>query len=113
MHQRYKTQGLEILAFPCNQFGRQAPGTSRELRAFADKIGATFRIMAEVNVNEPEEHRVFTALKQGGSPIPKDFHTQFLVACGKQRCTVHRFDGVTPRTLLPDIKDLLETTLVD
>lgn len=113
MHERYRSQGLEILAFPCNQFGRQAPGSSHEIRKFADKIGAKFRIMAEVNVNEPEEHLVFTVLKGKGPPIAKDFNTQFLVACGRQRCAVHRFDGVTPRSLLPDVRGLLEGGLLD
>ena len=53
MRQRYSAQGLEIMAFPCNQFGRQAPGTARELQSFAEKIGARFRIMAEVNADCP------------------------------------------------------------
>ena len=39
LHQKYKDRGLAILAFPCNQFGSQEPGTLPEIREFANTLG--------------------------------------------------------------------------
>eukprot|EP00747_Dinoflagellata_sp_TGD_P171051 gnl/TRDRNA2_/TRDRNA2_204135_c0_seq1.p1 gnl/TRDRNA2_/TRDRNA2_204135_c0~~gnl/TRDRNA2_/TRDRNA2_204135_c0_seq1.p1 ORF type:complete len:123 (+),score=12.41 gnl/TRDRNA2_/TRDRNA2_204135_c0_seq1:467-835(+) len=109
LHLEFRSKGLEILAFPCNQFCLQTPGTSRELSKFVDKIGAPFRVMEAINVNEPEEHPVYCLLKQNGPPILRDFHTQFLVSCGPERCIVRRYDGSAPKALRFDIKELLSS----
>ena len=41
LYQDHKDAGFSVLAFPCNQFGAQEPGSAAEIRAFADKYGAT------------------------------------------------------------------------
>ena len=52
MYDKYHSHGLEILAFPCNQFGGEEAGTAAEIRSFArEKLNARFRIMSKVDVS--------------------------------------------------------------
>ncbi len=55
--------GLRILAFPCNQFGSQEPGTDAEIKAFALEKGAKFDMFSKIDVNGSGEHPLFTYLK--------------------------------------------------
>lgn len=63
MHNKYHDKGLEIVAFPCNQFGRQEPGTNAEIKAFAGKFGAGFLMMDKIDVNGDQTSPVFQFLK--------------------------------------------------
>jgi len=56
-------KGLKILAFPCNQFGGQEPGTNAEIKKFAEERGVKFDMFAKVDVNGSKEHPLFTYLK--------------------------------------------------
>ena len=52
LYERYQDKGFEILDFPCNQFGNQAPGTNEEIVSFCDaKFGITFKHYAKIDVN--------------------------------------------------------------
>lgn len=52
LYEQYGNRGLEILAFPCNQFMNQEPGTDDEISSFCTlNFGVTFPIMAKVDVN--------------------------------------------------------------
>ena len=52
LHKKYADQGLAILAFPCNQFRQQEPGTAEEIRKFcSSKYGVTFDMFNKVDVN--------------------------------------------------------------
>lgn len=59
---------LAILAFPCNQFGSQEPGTSSQIKQFAAGFGVEFDMFEKINVNGPDTHPLWTFLKdrQGG-----------------------------------------------
>ena len=59
---------LAILAFPCNQFGAQEPGSSSEIKKFAEGYGVKFDMFEKVNVNGSEAHPLWVYLKekQGG-----------------------------------------------
>lgn len=48
LYDRYSSKGLEILAFPCNNFGSQEPGSNKEILAFAQDKGATFPILGKL-----------------------------------------------------------------
>lgn len=64
LYQRYQSRGLVILAFPCNQFGSQEPGSDEEIQQFcALNYGVTFPVMAKVNVNGPDAEPLFDYLK--------------------------------------------------
>jgi len=52
MYARYEAKGLEILDFPCNQFGNQAPGNNEEIHSFCTgRFGVTFPQFAKIDVN--------------------------------------------------------------
>ncbi|XP_050287766.1 phospholipid hydroperoxide glutathione peroxidase 1, chloroplastic-like isoform X5 [Quercus robur] len=64
IYEKYKTQGLEILAFPCNQFGGQEPGSNPEIKQFAcTRFKAEFPIFDKVDVNGPSTAPVYQFLK--------------------------------------------------
>ncbi|MBF0107013.1 MAG: glutathione peroxidase [Deltaproteobacteria bacterium] len=63
LYQKYKNKGLEILAFPCNQFGSQEPGTHEEIAAFCDlNYKTTFPLFEKIDVNGPKAHPLFKYL---------------------------------------------------
>ena len=71
IYERYHNYGLEVIAFPSNQFGNQEPGTNEEIEAFVTgRYGAAFALMAKVDVNGPQEHPLFTFLKQYTPALP-------------------------------------------
>lgn len=84
LYEKYQAQGFEILDFPCNQFGNQAPGSDEEITDFCNsRYGITFRQFAKVDVNGENEAPLFTYLKSQksgimGSKIKWNF-TKFLV----------------------------------
>ena len=65
LYKVYKDQGLEILDFPCNQFGNQAPGSEEEIHSFCTlNFGTEFPQFKKVEVNGENEHPLFTFLKK-------------------------------------------------
>ena len=90
LHQRYASEGLTILGFPCNQFGAQDPGSNAEIGAFCQKnYGVTFDMMAKVEVNGAQAHPLFQWLKEQapgvlGSRAIKWNFTKFLVGSDGQ-----------------------------
>ncbi len=64
LYARYHGQGLEILDFPCNQFGAQAPGSNEEIHAFCTgTYNTTFPQMAKINVNGDSATALYSWLK--------------------------------------------------
>ncbi len=64
MYKRLNGEGFEILDFPCNQFGNQAPGTDEEITEFcALNFGTEFPQFKKLEVNGEGEHPLFTWLK--------------------------------------------------
>src|SRR5690606_16748420 len=54
LHEKYADRGLAVLGFPCNQFGRQEPGTAEEIGTFCRKnYGVRFPMHAKIEVNGP------------------------------------------------------------
>lgn len=68
LHEKYEPQGLSILAFPCNQFGGQEPGTEAEIKKFAEGYGVKFDMFSKIKVNGNDTHPLWNFLKnkQGG-----------------------------------------------
>ena len=63
-YKNYKDKGLEILDFPCNQFGQQAPGSDDEIHEFCTlKFGTEFPQFKKIEVNGENEEPLFTYLK--------------------------------------------------
>lgn len=64
LYQELAPRGFTVLAFPCNQFGRQEPGTEAEIKAFATGVyGAEFPLFAKVRVNGADAHPLWKFLK--------------------------------------------------
>ena len=63
LYEKYSSKGLEVLAFPCNQFGAQEPGTNKEVQAFARAKGAKFPVFSKIDVNGPTTDPLFAFLK--------------------------------------------------
>ncbi|MFI4939688.1 MAG: glutathione peroxidase [Burkholderiales bacterium] len=109
---KYQGQGLEILGFPCNQFGRQEPGGAEEIGAFCQKnYGVTFPLFAKIEVNGDHAHPLYRYLKAEGrgilgSEAIKWNFTKFLVK--KDGSVFKRYAPQTsPENLADDIEKLL------
>lgn len=72
LYNTHKSNGLEILAFPCNQFGAQEPGSDAEIKAFADKYGVTFPMFSKVDVNGSNAHPLFKWARDCAGSFPSD-----------------------------------------
>jgi glutathione peroxidase-family protein len=83
LYLKYHNQGFEILDFPCNQFGQQAPGTIQEIHSFCTaNFDIHFPQFDKIDVNGENAHPLYTWLKvqAGGGDIKWNF-TKFLVGC--------------------------------
>ena len=81
----FKKKGLEVLAFPCNQFGSQEPGSSDDIQKFCTThYKVTFPLFSKIDVNGDEEHKLYGYLKRrapgvlGTTKIKWNF-TKFLI----------------------------------
>ena len=64
LFEKYRDKGLEILDFPCNQFGEQAPGCIEEIHQFCTaNFNIQFPQFDKIEVNGPNEHPLYTYLK--------------------------------------------------
>lgn len=99
-----------MLAFPCNQFGGQEPGTPDEIKEFAKNKGATYRLFAKIDVNGSTTHPLYAFLKKKAAGFLtneiKWNYTKFLV--NKQGEVLHRYASTTgPLSFENDIVKLL------
>lgn len=112
LYQKYKTEGLEILGFPCNQFGGQEPGTETEIQSFCSlNYGVTFPMFAKIDVNGTHEHRLYAYLKSkktgllGFDAIKWNF-SKFLV--DRQGEVVERYaPSTSPDSISTDVETYL------
>ena len=111
LHQQYAARGFSVLGFPCNQFGSQEPGSSRDIEAFcASNYAVTFPMFEKIDVNGAAAHPLYKFLKNEksgllGSSIKWNF-TKFLV--DKQGKVVARHGSTTrPESLTSEIEALL------
>lgn len=111
LYKKYKDQGFEILDFPCNQFGHQAPGSDSEIREFCTaKYDVSFRQFKKIDVNGENEEPLFTYLKsKKGGALSKKIKwnfTKFLV--DKEGNVVARF---APTKKPEDIESKIKSVL--
>ncbi len=107
-----KDKGLEILGFPCNQFGKQEPGGAEEIGAFCQKnYGVSFTMFDKIDVNGDNAHPLYLFLKKeapgllGSKGIKWNF-TKFLV--NKDGKVVKRYAPTDkPESIKKDIEALL------
>jgi glutathione peroxidase len=112
VYEQFKGKGVEVLGFPCNQFGAQEPGTADEIGAFCERnYGVTFPLFDKIDVNGDNAHPLFKHLKSeapglmGTEAIKWNF-TKFLVR--KDGRVYKRYAPQTePKELMKDIEKLL------
>ena len=111
LYDKYQAKGFEILDFPCNQFGHQAPGSEDEIHQFCEiNYKTTFRLFAKIDVNGKNESPLYTYLKrQKGGFLSKRIKwnfTKFLV--DKTGKVVERFaPTATPESIEDKITHIL------
>lgn len=115
IYRTYKERGLEVLGFPCNQFGAQEPGSADAIGRFCERnYGVSFPLFAKIEVNGTNAHPLYRFLKKskpgifgpiGGGAIKWNF-TKFLV--DRDGKVVGRFASTKkPQELARPIEDLL------
>lgn len=97
-----------MLAFPCNQFGEQEPGTDAEIAAFArTKYSVTFPIMRKSNVNGRDLDPVFRYAKYVAKISEIKWNFEKFLFDQHGRFVKHYPSQVTPEEIAPDIERLL------
>lgn len=112
LYKKYKEQGFEVLGFPCNQFGKQEPGTSTDISEFCElNFGVSFPLYEKVDVNGADAHPLFNWLKTeapgvfGTEGIKWNF-TKFLI--GRDGQVIKRFAPKDkPESLISQIEAAL------
>ena len=114
LHQQFNQQGLQILGFPCNQFGKQDPDDNDQIQAFCQlNYGVSFPMFNKIKVNGKEADPLFKYLKKAApgllnSKAIKWNFTKFLIDARGQH--IKRFaPSVTPTQLTTEIQSLLSS----
>ena len=112
LQEKFKDSGFSVLAFPCNQFGGQEPGSSEEIQEFCTvNYGINFPIFEKVDVKGEDAHPLFkylTSEKKGllGSESIKWNFTKFLI--DKEGKPIARFaPNTTPDKISKEVENLL------
>lgn len=112
LYKKYKDKGFEVLAFPCNQFAHQEPGTEKEIVSFCQvNFNTTFKIFKKINVNGQYADPLFKYLKRAlpgfiTNSIKWNF-TKFLI--DRHGKPIKRYASTTkPKSISRDIEKLLE-----
>ena len=112
IYEQFRDKGVEVLGFPCNQFGSQEPGGADEIGAFCERnYGVTFPLFAKIDVNGDAADPLFRHLKSAapgvlGTQAIKWNFTKFLVR--KDGSVFKRYAPATkPEELIGDIEKLL------
>jgi len=105
LNQDYKAKGLQVLGFPCNDFGAQEPGTNEEIATFCEtSFGVSFDLMDKVHAKGAEQHPLYKTLTTSVEPqgdVAWNFE-KFLIS--KQGEVVARF----PSAVTPDSSELIQ-----
>lgn len=112
LYKEYADNGFSVLAFPCNQFGKQEKGNNEEIASFCDlQFNISFPLFDKIDVNGDSAHPLFSYLKQqapgllGTKKIKWNF-TKFLV--GKDGTVIKRYAPTTkPEDIEADLKSAL------
>lgn len=112
LQEDFHTKGFDVLAFPCNQFGGQEPGSNEEIVEFCTtRFSATFPIFAKIDVNGADTHPLYSWLKNqakglmGTERIKWNF-TKFLI--NRDGAVVKRYGSqAKPAAIAKDIAELL------
>jgi glutathione peroxidase len=112
LYQKYNSQGLVVLGFPCNQFGGQEPGTDVEIKQFCtSRYAVTFPMFDKLEVNGGNRHPLYVMLAGNESPFAGDIKwnfTKFLI--GRDGKILKRF-GSPVKPDSEEVTQAIETAL--
>jgi glutathione peroxidase len=78
LYEKYKGKGLEILGFPCNDFGGQEPGSNQEIKTFCSaNYGVTFKLFDKVKILGKDKNKLYAALTDNDVTGAKDVKWNF------------------------------------
>ena len=113
LYSKYSNKDFEILAFPCNQFGAQEPGSNEEIKEFCDiNFNVSFKIFDKINVNGSSASPLFKHLKNEakgvmGSEAIKWNFTKFLI--DNNGSVIKRYSPqTTPDKIDKDLSKILD-----
>jgi len=112
LYEKYHARGLEVLGFPCDQFGHQEPGGEAEIKQFCSlTYGVSFPMFAKIKVNGADAHPLYEYLKEtlpgilGLEAIKWNF-TKFLV--GRDGVPIKRYAPADkPESMESDVEAAL------
>ena len=113
LYDKYASKGVEILGFPCNQFGSQEPGSATDIQSFCQtKFGVSFPLFEKIDVNGANAHPLYQFLTKAvpgifGFPAIKWNFTKFLVD-GNGNVIKRYGSNTTPKEIEQDIDRLLK-----
>jgi glutathione peroxidase len=112
LYQKYKSNGLVICGFPCNQFGGQEPGSESEIKEFCStKFGVTFPMYSKIDVNGPKRHPIYQDIIGENGPLKGNIKWNFgKILLGKDGQPIDRFGSMTSPSSKKLIK-AIETAL--
>lgn len=108
LYKRYREEGFSVLGFPCNQFGKQDPGSNEEILSFCEmNYGVTFPMFAKIDIKGKNAHPLYQYLTKQKSGIVTEHikwnFTKFLI--NRKGEVVDRFaPQVKPHTLASHIE---------
>jgi|LakMenE18May11ns_1017448.scaffolds.fasta_scaffold9566504_2 glutathione peroxidase len=107
LHESYAEGGLEVIGFPCNQFGGQEPGTDQEIEDFCKtNYNVSFTLATKTDVNGINAHPIYKYIKEKtGKEIQWNFE-KFLINNGD--IVAYGNSNLPVASLEPQIKDLLK-----
>lgn len=113
-YKKYKDQGFEILAFPCNDFGGQEPGTIEEIQKFCKTTyDVSFPLMEKISVKGDDQHPLYQELTGEKGAFPGDVKWNFgKFLIGRDGKPIARFE---PKTLITsqEATEAIEKALAD
>jgi len=94
LQDKYAEKGFTVIAFPCNDFGKQEPGTPEEIQTFCKtKFDVSFPLMAKIHVKGEEQHPLYTALTGKDGVFPGNVSWNFgKFLIGKDGKAIARFE---------------------
>ena len=112
VHEKYKDKGFTVLGFPCNQFGKQEPGTNEEIKQFCSaKYNVSFPLFDKIDVNGENRHPLYVALAGKDSPFPGNIKWNFgKFLIGRDGKIIKRFEPTTTPDS-PEVTAAIEAAL--
>src|SRR6185503_17278189 len=112
LYQKYKDKGLVVLGMPCNQFGKQEPGSNEEIKEFCTKkYAVTFPMFDKLDVKGANQHALYKELSGQDAPYPGDVKWNFgKFLVGRDGKILKRIEpGVKPES--PEVVKAVEDAL--